>query len=137
MEAVIPKPIESDEINAPEIDEYIVSLQNRLAASHELARKHLKQNSDYQKRHYDLKAFKRDFSVGQPVWLYDASKRMGVCHKLTSKWKGPYVVTRKLDDITYLMKRSKKQAGKVYHVDRLLPYRGRNPPIWYSKEKDT
>ena len=137
MEAVIPKPVESDEIDAPEIDEYIVSLQNRLAASHELARKHLKQNSDYQKRHYDLKAFKRDFSVGQPVWLYDASKRMGVCHKLTSRWKGPYVVTRKLDDITYLVKRSKKQAGKVYHVDRLLPYRGRNPPTWYSKEKDT
>jgi hypothetical protein len=69
--------------------------------SHILARKHLKQNSEYQKRHYDLKAVKRTLQVGQPVWLYDASKKVGVCHKLTSKWKGPYVITRKLDDITY------------------------------------
>ena len=91
--------------------------------SHILTRKHLKQNSEYQKRHYDLKAVKRTLQVGQPVWLYDASKKVGVCHTLTSKWNGPYVITRKLDDITYLVKNSRKQPRKVYHIDRLLPYR--------------
>jgi hypothetical protein len=40
---------------------------------------------------------------------------------LTSKWKGPYVITRKLDDITYLVKNSRKQPGKVYHIDRSYP----------------
>ena len=68
-----------------------------------LARKRLKQNSDYQKRHYDLKAVKREFRIGQAVWLYDASKKVGVCHKLTSKWKGSYVITKKIDDVTYLV----------------------------------
>jgi hypothetical protein len=41
-----------------------------MSKSHILARKHLKQNSEYQKRHYDLKAVKRTLQVGQPVWLY-------------------------------------------------------------------
>jgi hypothetical protein len=45
------------------------------------ARKHLKQNSEYQKRHYDLKAVKRTLLVGKSVWLYDASKKVGVCRQ--------------------------------------------------------
>lgn len=136
MEAVIPRPMETCESDTPGIDDYVINLQERMNKSHILARKHLKQNSEYQKRHYDLKAVKRTLQVGQPVWLYDASKKVGVCHKLTSKWKGPYVITRKLDDITYLVKNSRKQPGKVYHIDRLLPYRGRNPPTWFSRRKE-
>jgi hypothetical protein len=136
MEAVIPRPMETCESDTPGIDDYVINLQERMSKSHILARKHLKQNSEYQKRHYDLKAVKRTLQVGQPVWLYDASKKVGVCHKLTSKWTGPYVITRKLDDITYLVKNSRKQPGKVYHIDRLLPYRGRNPPTWFSRRKE-
>ena len=139
MEAVVPRPVESDDDvdDPPEIDNYVMKLQEKMVKSHTLARGHLKQNSEYQKRHYDLKAAKREFKIGQPVWLYDTSKKVGVCHKLTSKWKGPYVVTRKLDDITYLVKRSKKLPGKVYHIDRLLPYHGRHPPTWFQKQKDS
>ncbi|CAC5372596.1 unnamed protein product [Mytilus coruscus] len=121
MEAVIPRPDGPIESASPETDKYVNELQDAMSKSHALARKHLKQNSEYQKRYYDLKA-------GQAVWLYDASKRKGICHKLASKWKGPYVVTRKIDDITYLVKRSKKQPGKVHQIDRLLLYQGRNPP---------
>jgi hypothetical protein len=112
MEAVIPRPMETCESGTPGIDDYVINLQERMNKSHILARKHLKQNSEYQKRHYDLKAIKRTLQVG-------------VCHKLTSKWKGPYVITRKLDDITCLVKNSRKQPGKVYHIDRLLLYSGR------------
>ncbi|CAG2239793.1 unnamed protein product [Mytilus edulis] len=135
MEAVIPRPDGPNESTSPETDKYVNELQDAMSKSHVLARKHLKQNSEYQKRHYDLKAVKRELQVGQAVWLYDASKKKGICHKLTSKWKGPYVVTRKIDDITYLVKGQKKQPGKVYHIDRLLPYQGRNPPTWFSSRK--
>ncbi|CAC5379299.1 unnamed protein product [Mytilus coruscus] len=116
VEAVIPRPHGPDESTTPETDKYINELQDAISKSHVLARKHLKQNSEYQKRHYDFKAVKRELQIGQAVWFYDASKRKGICHKLTSKWKGPHVVTRKIHDITYLVKRSKKQPGKVYHT---------------------
>ena len=133
IEAIIPKPRESRENDFSDADDYVYRLQESLSKVHELARKCLKQNADYQKKYYDTKAQVREFEEGQPVWLYDTSKRLGVCSKLTCKWKGPYVITKKIDDITFVVKRSQKQKGKVYHVDRLLPYKGRNPPRWYKK----
>ena len=133
VEAIIPRPRESDDSDFSDADEYVHKLQENLSKVHEFARKNLKQNADYQKKYYDTKTKVRKFEEGQPVWLYDASKRPGVCSKLTSKWKGPYVITKKIDDITFVVKRSAHQKGKVYHSDRLLPYKGRHPPRWYKK----
>ncbi|MCG7866651.1 MAG: DDE-type integrase/transposase/recombinase [Candidatus Thiodiazotropha taylori] len=123
-----------DQVHVDE-DEYLEGLRSNMVKVHDVARRNLKIQSTYQKRHYDLKAKKQSFEPGQPVWLYHPTRRVGVCSKLTSKWKGPYVIIRKLDDITYLVKNSPKQKAKVYHVDRLLPYRGRNPPTWFNKDK--
>ena len=135
MAAIIPRPPREDEVTNGE--DYVEKLQGILSDVHETARRHIKQNTEYQKKHYDVKTKHREFDVGQPVWLYDASKRVGVCSKLTCKWKGPYVIMKRLDDVTYLVKRSPKQKGKVYHIDRLLPYRGRNPPRWFRTQKPT
>lgn len=115
LEAIGPRPKDNSE--APETDEYVLKLQENLAKVHELARNCLKQNSNYQKKYYDSKAEVRKFYEGQSVWLYDASKKVGVCSKLTCKWKGPYVITKKIDDVTCLVKRSEKQPEKVYHTD--------------------
>ena len=134
MEAVIGRPDDqSTELVDP--DAYVETLRLTMQTAHEVARKSLKTNSNYQKRHYDLKARKQSLEPGQPVWLYNPSRRVGVCSKLTSKWKGPYVIVRKLDDVTYLCKSSPKQKAKVYHLDRLIPYKGRKCPTWFTKEK--
>lgn len=124
-----------DEQPSPDVDSYVHNMRNKLARVHEIARRNLHTHAVYQKRRYDLRACKQSLESGQAVWLYNPTRRIGVCSKLTSKWKGPYVVIRKLDDVTYLVKNSPKQKAKVYHVDRLLPYRGRNPPTWYDKGK--
>ena len=49
-----------------------------------------------------MRARKQLLEPGHAVWLYNPTRRIGVCSKLNSKWKGPYVVIRKLDDVTYL-----------------------------------
>jgi hypothetical protein len=126
LQAIIPRRMDPDEVDIQHIDEYICKLQGNLSKAHELARKCLKQNTRYQKKYYDSKAEMRKFQEGQPVWQYDASKKVGVCSKLTCKWKGPYVI----------IKRSEKQKGKVYHTDRLLPYKGRHSPKWYRRYRD-
>ena len=115
-------------------DEYISQLQNRLVRAHEIARKHLKVNADYQNRHYDLGAKKRSLHQGQAVWLSVPHRKVGACTKLTSKWKGPFLVLKKIDDISYLVKKSEKQRSAVYHIDRLEPYRGGKIPSWFQKE---
>ena len=136
-EAVTGFPSSGQDCESPiDEDAYVTNLRNKLAQTHDVARWNLRTHAVYQKRRYDLRACKQLLEPGQVIWLYNPTRRIGVCSKLTSKWKGPYVVIRKLDDVTYLVKNSPKQKTKLYHIDRLLaPYRGRNPPTWFDRTK--
>ena len=69
------------------------------------------------------------------MWLHEPSRKFGVCHKLMNKWKGPYLVIMKLDELVYLVKKSPKQPVRAYHLDRPLSYRGKNIPQWVMKMK--
>jgi hypothetical protein len=116
-------------------EEYVANLQAKIQETHELARKHIKKNSTYQKKHYDVNAKLKIFHENQAVWLFEPIKKVHVCYKLTSKWKGPFMITRKIDDLTYLVKKTAKSEGKAYHVDRLLPYTGKNLPVWIKQKQ--
>ena len=118
-------------------DEFVSELQKKFQEVHELARKHVKKNMTYQKRYYDLRAKRRAFEPGQAVWLYNPTRKIRVCHKLTTRWKGPYMITKRVDDLTYLVKRRMKEEAKAYHIDRLLLYRGNNTPAWIVKMRET
>ncbi|MCG8045006.1 MAG: hypothetical protein JAY66_04885 [Candidatus Thiodiazotropha taylori] len=137
MQALIGKPT-SDHEDCPEPEDYVSKLQTTMVKAHDIARANLKKTANYQKRYYDThsrKARLRHLEAGQLVWLHEPSRKIGVCHKLMNKWKGPYLVTRKLDDLTYLVKRSPSQPIRAYHLDRLLPYHGKNIPQWVVKMK--
>jgi hypothetical protein len=116
------------------VNDYILSMQEKLADIHDLARKNLKHASQYQKKYYDTKSKKRKYHAGQHVWLHDPTRKVGVCSKLVSKWKGPYVVTKVLDDLICMVKRTKAARAKAYHVDRLFPYSGTQAPEWLKRE---
>eukprot|EP00105_Crassostrea_gigas_P027986 XP_011449494.1 PREDICTED: uncharacterized protein LOC105343721 [Crassostrea gigas] len=132
LEAVIGKPpIEAD--SETEVSQYIEELQRTLNDVHTIARKHLKKSTEYNKRHYDLKAKKHLMERGQPVWLYDNTRKIGVCPRLTSKWKGPYLITKRIDDVNYLVQRTARKPAKVYHVDRFMPYKGTTLPNWFNR----
>ena len=115
---------------------YVDILQEKLEKVHKLARKQLKKSSCHQKRNYDLRAMKKSLTVGQPVWVYQPVRKVGVCTKLTSPWKGPYLVIKRLDDITYKIKKNKASPGLVIHVDRLATYKGTKLPTWMVQERD-
>ena len=128
LQAVTPRPASDD---APiDVSSYLENLKQNLAEIHSNVRDTLKKSSLHQKRNYDLHAKKRALPVGQLVWAHEPVRRVGICSKLTSPWKGPYVVVRRLDDLHYLVKKSRIQGPKVYHVDKLQVYRGRNVPKW-------
>ena len=50
------------------------------------------------------------------MWLYESSKRPGVCAKLTPKWKGPALVLQIPDDLTYLVKMKSNTPDKIYNI---------------------
>ena len=116
-------------------ESYVSKIEEKLIKAHELARENLKKAATYQKKYYDLNATVRSFIPGQAVWLYNPTRKIRVCSKLTPHWKGPYLVIKKLDSLTYMVKWSAKQQAKVYHVDRLMKYRGINIPHWMKAEQ--
>lgn len=115
--------------------EYVTNLQEQLEIIHESARKVLKNKTQYRKRHYDLHARKRAFKLGDLVWLHDTTRRPGVCNKLSPQWKGPFLVTKKIDDLVYLIKRSSSTPAKAIHIDRLTSYKCSNVPTWLSSAR--
>lgn len=131
LQAVIGQPDEGE--GWEDEEDYVQSLKNKLQSIHELARKFLKERSQYQKRTYDLYAKRRKLGIGQAVWIHEPIRTKGVCSKLTSPWKGPFVVTKCIDDVTYKVKRGRSQSPKVYHIDRLALYHGRNIPGWIGQ----
>ncbi|CAC5415372.1 unnamed protein product [Mytilus coruscus] len=112
LQAVIPQPdTEIQENRSP--DDYVAHLQNKLKENHAFARKALKK--------------------GGSCFDFGPNKEKGVCSKLTPKWKGPFIIEKRIDDVTYRVKRSLRQPSTVYHVDRLALYQGRNVPSWASR----
>ena len=50
-----------------------------------------------------------------------SNKEKGVCIKLSPRWKGLFLVVKKLDVLPCLVKKSEKQSAAVFHMDRLEP----------------
>jgi hypothetical protein len=132
-QAVVPRPsVKTDEI---EPETYAFQLQETLVKAHEVARKNLKKHAAYRKKYYDTKAKARQLERGQLVWLHDPTKKPGICSKLANRWKGPYIVVKRLDDLTYLIQTSPRKPIKAVHIDRLLPYLGEAQPKWMADVK--
>ena len=90
---------------------------------------------DDSKKHYYTRAKAKSFSRSQLVWLHDPSRKFGEGSKLRNHWKGPFITTRVLDDLNYLVKQGAKQKSKAYHIDRLWAYEGRHSPAWIVWER--
>jgi len=132
IQAVIGRPrAEAGEVD---VDRFVDSLQDKLKECHEIARKNVKSAANYQKKHYDTNSRKQSFRTGQLVWLHDPTRKVGVSSKLVNKWKGPFVITKAMDDLICMVKRTPSGSPKAYHVDRLYPYRGNKVPVWITRE---
>ena len=90
------------------IDQYVANLQQLITQIHEDVRINLKKAANYRKKQYDVHAVKKQFVEGQLIWLYDPIRKLGVCQKFVSKWKGPFLVTERIDDLNYIIKKCAK-----------------------------
>ena len=130
LQAVIGCPNNTEDTTS---DSYVGRLKEGIAKCHDIARQSLKVAANYQKKHYDCNAKKRRYHPGQVVWLHDPSRKVGVSTKLAPKWKGPFIITRVIDDLVCKVVHSLRGSPRAYHIDRLYPYKGNNVPSWIKK----
>jgi len=44
--------------------------------------------------------------------------------------KGPYRITRKINDVNFVVKRTPKSDEVIVHIDRLTRHKNTVPPLW-------
>ena len=116
----------------PDPTTYVDELRDRLNLAYALARENLGKSAAIQKHYYDHRAKAVQLQEGQPVWLHNPVRKKGVSPKLTAPWVKGYVIINKLDDVTFRVKSGPQARPVVVHANRLMPYRGPNPPEWYQ-----
>ena len=68
-----------------------------------------------EKRTSELENIKeKEFKIGDKVLLFDPTTKVGLSRKLTIRWKGPYIIIEKRNDINYVI----NIDGKMTLVNR-------------------
>ena len=93
--------------------------QVRFREAYQLARNHLKATAELRKAYYDIGVRSTTFKIGDRVWYFYPRRYVGRSRKWQFAYVGPYVVSKKLTDVTYLIKKTPKERGIVVHVDKL------------------
>ena len=98
---------------------YVEWLRDVTMYAHEFARKNLKKAAIRQKKYFDRTSSDREFPVGSWVWWWFPPKGK---QKFGRGWTGPYLIIRKMSEITYEIQRQPTSRSRVVHVDSLKKY---------------
>ena len=110
-------------------------LRTNLQKAHDRARDCLGKSARRQKRNYDRKAKEKGLREGQFVWLHNSAKKKHMSPKLQLRWEGPWLIVKKLSDVTVRIQLRRGAKPKVVHVDRLKPYEGEHREPWGYEPK--
>lgn len=112
-------------------DEYVSGLVKTMQSAHDFARTTLKTSMKRMKRNYDLRVLQRAYAEGDVIYLLDTATVKGKSRKLTSPWKGPAIIVKKLS--AYLYRVKLQNAVLVINHDRMMPCKDRKVPEWITK----
>ena len=114
--------------------EYVDNLRSRMQEAHDIARKNLKSSTVRQETIYDSKLHLNSFKPGDTVWVENEMNKPGSCQKLQNAYRGPCVITCKMNDLTYkVMLQDHKE--KVIHHNKLKPCLLDKYPAWITRIK--
>ena len=83
---------------------YVNDLVENIQSAHDSARRNLKTSLKRIKKNYDLKILLRPYAEGDVVYLLDTAVSKGQSRKLSSPWKGPAIIIKKLSSYIYRVK---------------------------------
>ena len=99
--------------------QWVWELQDRLESAHRFVREYTGRSIGRQKRYHDTKLSFEKLVRDDKVYVYFPVKKVGTSSKLTSFWKGPFLVKEKISDVLYKVDCGRHGSFQVIHVDRL------------------
>ena len=100
-------------------DDFVESVREKMSTAYDIVRQNLNVVAERNKRHYDLRAKPRSFSVGQLVYYYNPRKHVGRSEKWQRKYVGPFRVEKVLSPVNVLLRKSNKSKPFVAHIDKV------------------
>ena len=91
---------------------------------HTIAQKNLDHHKQKMKKQYNRKAYPLDFEVGQTVWIYFPTVKVGEIKKFKEIFSGPYIITEKVREKNFRVVRGHdlKPLRNMVHIDRMKPF---------------
>ena len=108
--------------------EYGQTLQENIEIAHDFSRKKLELSASKMKTKYDIEASANRFEPGTAVWLHSPAVKKGFSPKLARPWTGPYLVTKRINDLVYRIQLHARSKPRVVPRNRLRIYQGLNAP---------
>jgi len=106
-----------------DVGKFAWDLKQKLHSGYELARSFLSKSQERQKEVYDRTKHFRSYEVGDRVGVFFPNIKLGRTKKFAKPWKGPFVISRKLNDLNYEVKPCGSNKGKVIvHFNRLMSW---------------
>ncbi|XP_066952268.1 uncharacterized protein [Macrobrachium rosenbergii] len=103
---------------------FLSNLKNKLSGAWKFAQDNLQASQASMKIFHDRKAVSRSFESGDLVLVLD----MDPDSFLKPRFKGPWKVIRKVSDLNYeLDSPGSTRKSRIFHINRLKKYEGRNP----------
>jgi hypothetical protein len=130
VEVMLGSAAPNDEEDVTSYGEYVSKLRDRMQHAHAVARKHLKGAAVRQKDAYDAKKSLHVYQPGDLVWYASQLNQLHIAPKLRRPFEGPFVVTKRLNDLVYRLQFRKGGASRNVHHNKLKPYSGRVVLKW-------
>ena len=113
-----------------DVDGYAAVLLDRLEDAYRITRESLGQMAAYEKNWYDKRVKLQNFDVGERVRVLDLRGYI----RRTPKWSLPYrqigIITKKLNDVTYVVAAKGWRGDRVLHVDKLRKLEFAPEQLW-------
>ena len=117
--------------------EYATQLESTLTEACEKVRTNTTRQLDHQAELYNEKVHGKPYEVGSHVWVLFPQVPRGKLKKLYRPWSGPFVVVKRLSNVTYRVQDCNNRCKRmVVHFNRLKPYKQRVQTTVKVKAKD-
>jgi len=118
-------------INQTDIDEYKIDLIKTLKNAYSLLNKTKENERMKYKLYYDKSHKQVAFNKDDLVWVYTKvnSTDPTLSTKLLARWRGPYKILNKLNEVNYRVLEIATEKNKIVHVSRISKYRPWKGPV--------
>ena len=114
-----PNPQENETTDFHEI---VFNKQQAFQQAFQLVRRNLNEKQKRRNAVYNKKVHGPTYKKEQKVLLYHPAIVVETTSKFASPWKGPYIIEKYNDDVTFRIKEENSSTQQIVNYDRLKPF---------------